>query len=44
LQRGRAAGEKGRRDHATKALQPDRRLDDPPAGLPLRDLETRKEG
>jgi hypothetical protein len=33
-----------RRDHATKALQPDRRLDDPPAGLPLRDLETRKEG
>lgn len=28
-----------RRDHTTKALQPDRRLDDPPTGLPLRDLE-----
>lgn len=28
-----------RRDHTTKALQPDRRLDDPPAGLPLRDLK-----
>lgn len=28
-----------RRDHATKALHPDTRLDDPPAGLPLRDLE-----
>lgn len=27
-----------RRDHATKALHPDRKLDDPPAGLPLRDL------
>ena len=32
-----------RRDHTTKALQPDRRLDDPPAGLRLRDLEARKE-
>ena len=32
-----------RRDHATKALHPDRRLDDPPQGLPLRDLE-REEG
>jgi hypothetical protein len=31
-----------KRDHTTKALQLDRRLDDPPAGLPLRDLE-RKE-
>jgi transposase InsO family protein len=28
-----------RRDHATKALQPDRRLDEPPAGLPLRNLK-----
>lgn len=28
-----------RRDHITKALQPDRRLDDPPAGLPLRNLK-----
>lgn len=28
-----------RRDHTTKALQPDHRLDDPPAGLPLRDLK-----
>ena len=28
-----------RRDHTTKALQPDRRLDDPPAGLPLRNLK-----
>lgn len=28
-----------RRDHTTKALHPDRRLDDPPAGLPLRDLK-----
>lgn len=28
-----------RRDHATKALHPDRRLDDPPQGLSLRDLE-----
>jgi putative transposase len=27
-----------RRDHTTKALQPDRRLDDPPEGLPLRNL------
>jgi hypothetical protein len=28
-----------RRDHTTKALHPDRRLDDPPAGLSLRDLK-----
>jgi putative transposase len=28
-----------RRDHTTKALLPDRRLADPPAGLTLRDLE-----
>ncbi len=28
-----------RRDHTTKALQPDRRLEDPPAGLSLRDLK-----
>jgi transposase InsO family protein len=28
-----------RRDHTTKALLPDKRLDDPPAGLPLRRLE-----
>ncbi len=28
-----------RRDHTTKALCPDTRLDDPPAGLPLRDLK-----
>jgi putative transposase len=28
-----------RRDHTTKALQPDQRLDDPPAGLPLRNLQ-----
>jgi hypothetical protein len=27
-----------RRDHTTKALLPDQRLDDPPAGLPLRNL------
>ena len=27
-----------RRDHTTKALHPDRRLDDPPTGLPLRKL------
>jgi hypothetical protein len=32
-----------RRDHTTKALQPDRRLDDPPAGLPLRDLGRHQE-
>ena len=32
-----------RRDHTTKALCPDKRLDDPPAGLPLRNLG-RKEG
>ena len=32
-----------KRDHTTKALQPDRRLDDPPAGLALRDLKSRKE-
>jgi transposase InsO family protein len=31
-----------RRDHTTKALHPDRRLDDPPAGLPLRDLGRQK--
>lgn len=28
-----------RRDHTTKALQPDQRLDDPPAGLALRNLK-----
>jgi putative transposase len=28
-----------RRDHTTKALHPDKRLDDPPSGLPLRDLK-----
>jgi hypothetical protein len=28
-----------RRDHTTKALHPDHRLEDPPAGLPLRDLK-----
>lgn len=28
-----------RRDHTTKALQPDKRLDDPPPGLPLRKLK-----
>lgn len=28
-----------KRDHTTKALHPDKRLDDPPAGLALRDLE-----
>ena len=32
-----------KRDHTTKALQPDRRLDDPPAGLSLRDLKSREE-
>jgi transposase InsO family protein len=32
-----------RRDHTTKALHPDRRLDDPPAGLSLRDLKREKE-
>ena len=32
-----------KRNHTTKALQPDRRLDDPPAGLSLRDLKSRKE-
>jgi transposase InsO family protein len=32
-----------RRDHTTKALQPDRRLDDPPAGLSLRDLKQRED-
>lgn len=31
-----------RRDHTTKALFPDRRLDDPPTGLPLRDLKREK--
>jgi transposase InsO family protein len=28
-----------RRDHTTKALQPDQRLSDPPTGLPLRNLK-----
>jgi putative transposase len=28
-----------RRNHTTKALQPDKRLGDPPAGLPLRNLK-----
>jgi putative transposase len=32
-----------KRDHATKALQLDRRLDDPPTGLALRDLNQKKE-
>lgn len=32
-----------RRDHTTKALQPDRRLDDPPAGLPLRNLKGKED-
>jgi putative transposase len=32
-----------KRDHTTKALQPDRRLDDPPAGLSLRDLERKED-
>jgi len=32
-----------KRNHTTKALQPDRRLDDPPAGLSLRDLKPRKQ-
>ena len=32
-----------RRDHTTKALHPDRRLEDPPAGLPLRDLKREEE-
>ena len=32
-----------RRDHTTKALHPDRRLEDPPAGLPLRDLKREQE-
>jgi len=32
-----------KRDHTTKALQPDKRLDDPPAGLALRDLTPREE-
>jgi transposase InsO family protein len=32
-----------KRDHTTKALQPDRRLDDPPAGLSLRNLAPREE-
>lgn len=31
------------RDHTTKALHPDRRLEDPPAGLPLRDLKPEEE-
>jgi putative transposase len=32
-----------RRDHTTKALQPDQKLDEPPAGLPLRNLKRGKE-
>jgi putative transposase len=32
-----------RRDHTTKALQPDQRLSDPPAGLPLRNLKREEE-
>jgi transposase InsO family protein len=32
-----------RRDHTTKALRPDRRLDDPPPGLALRDLKRRED-
>lgn len=31
-----------KRDHATKALRPDRKLDDPPAGLSLRNLNRRE--
>jgi putative transposase len=32
-----------RRNHTTKALEPDQRLDDPPPGLPLRDLGRRED-
>jgi hypothetical protein len=32
-----------RRDHTTKALHPDRRLEDPPRGLPLRNLRRDRE-
>jgi len=32
-----------RRNHTTKALEPDHKLDDPPAGLPLRNLGRREE-
>jgi transposase InsO family protein len=32
-----------RRDHTTKALQPDKKLDDPPAGLPLRNLKRKED-
>jgi len=32
-----------RRDHTTKALQPDKRLDDPPTGLSLRNLKREEE-
>ena len=32
-----------RRDHTTKALHPDQRLADPPAGLPLRNLKRNEE-
>jgi transposase InsO family protein len=32
-----------RRDHTTKALHPDKRLEDPPPGLPLRDLKREEE-
>jgi transposase InsO family protein len=32
-----------RRDHTTKALLPDSRLDDPPAGLALRDLDRKQD-
>jgi transposase InsO family protein len=32
-----------RRDHTTKALHPDKRLEDPPPGLPLRNLKRREE-
>ncbi len=32
-----------RRDHTTKALCPDQRLEDPPAGLPLRELKHEEE-
>jgi transposase InsO family protein len=32
-----------RRDHATKALHPDKGLGDPPAGLPLRNLKREKD-
>jgi hypothetical protein len=31
-----------RRDHTTKALHPDKRLEDPPTGLPLRNLKRRE--